>query len=125
MSEAEYSGLIASSASSDQMVIEISTALIELSYFFCIFSRFSFLHWHRISLIYIHCFFCCVTSINSCSGRNIPRNFASHFNSVPFSSELYKAYFGALSSNLTGLRLPNYAKRILSIQGKKIGYSEF
>jgi hypothetical protein len=41
---------------------------------------------------------------------NIPRNFASQFYSVPFSSEIYRAYFGALVSTKTGPRLPNYAK---------------
>ena len=39
---------------------------------------------------------------------SIPRNFASHFHSVPFSSKLYRAYFGALASTIFGLRLPNY-----------------
>ena len=38
---------------------------------------------------------------------SIPRNFASHFHSVPFSSELYWAIFGSLTSTIIGLRLPN------------------
>ena len=71
MSEAEYSSLVASSASSAQLVIEISTDLIQFT-FFCIFCRFSFPPWHRISFIDIHCFFSCVTNIISCSRRNNP-----------------------------------------------------
>ena len=71
MSEAEYSSLVASSGSSAQVVMEISTDPIEFP-LFCILSRFSFLHLHRISLIDIHCFSSFVTNINSCSGRNSP-----------------------------------------------------
>ena len=51
--------------------LEISTDLIELT-FFCIFRRFSFHHWQRISFIDIYCFFSCGTNINSYFSCNIP-----------------------------------------------------
>ena len=37
-------------------------------------------------------------------------NFASHFNSVSFSSEIYRASFRALASTNIGLRLPTSAR---------------
>ena len=49
---------------------------------------------------------------------NLPRNFASH--SVPFSSELYRAYFEALVSTKPGLRLTNYAKKIYKFRPSRV-----
>ena len=37
-------------------------------------------------------------------------NFTSHLHFVPFSSELYRASFGALASTMVGLRLPASAR---------------
>ena len=38
------------------------------------------------------------------------KNFASNFCSLPFASELYKAYFRALASTNIGLRMPTSAR---------------
>ena len=70
LSEAEYSSLVASSASLAQVVIEISTDPIEFT-FFLYFKQVQFPPLEQDYFIDIHCFFCCITIINSGSGHNI------------------------------------------------------
>ena len=181
MSEAKYSSLVASSASSAQVAIEISTDLTEITYF-SVFSAgsvsstgtglisstftvssvvlpiliaapadiilplyFVSLLVHRVSadpLLPLRRGFGCGSFVRispetpllatriilfacllykpgwhyeTLAGElfivwSIPKNFAFHFHSFPFSSELYRAYFGALASTITRLWLPNYSR---------------
>ena len=73
----------------------------------------------------MHVFFKSHGDIMKLDLESISRNVASHFYSVPSSSELYRAYFGAFASTITGKDCQTIQEQILSIHGKKVGYSDF